>query len=52
MVVYRCMSVYICINDFLLQINSLSEVIMFPDDTSSVVFHSKYDDFMKVFNLL
>ena len=40
------------INDFPLLINSLVEVIMFSDDTSILVSHSNYDDFMEVFNLV
>jgi len=34
------------INDFPLQINSLLEVILFADDTSILVSHTNYDDFM------
>jgi len=36
---------------FPVQINSLVEVIMFVDDTSVLVSHTNYDDFMKVLTL-
>jgi hypothetical protein len=39
-------------NDFPLQMDSLAEVIMFADDTSILVSHTGYDDFMKLFNLV
>jgi len=39
-------------NDFPLQSNSLVEMILFADDTSILVSHTNYDDFMKVFNLV
>ena len=42
----------IYINDFLLQINSFAEVIIFADDTSNLVSHTNYSDFMTVFNLV
>jgi hypothetical protein len=35
-----------------LQINSLDEVKMFAADISILVSHTKYDDFIKVFNLV
>jgi hypothetical protein len=35
-----------------LQINSLAEVKMFADDTSILISHTKYDNFMKVFDLV
>jgi len=44
--------IYIYINNFPLQINALAEVKMFADDISILVFHTKYDDFIKVFNLV
>ena len=40
----------IYLNDFPLQIDSLAEVIMFAYDTSILVSHINYDDFMTVFN--
>jgi hypothetical protein len=40
------------INNLPLQINSLAEMKMFTDDTSILVSHTKYDDFIKVFNLV
>jgi hypothetical protein len=40
------------INNFPLQINSLAEVKMFTDDTSILVSHTKYENFIEVFNLV
>jgi hypothetical protein len=40
------------INDFPLQINSFAEVIMFADDSSNIVSHTNYSDFITVFNLV
>jgi len=42
----------IYLNDFPLQIDSLAKVIMFAYDTSILVSHTNYDDFMTVFNLV
>jgi hypothetical protein len=40
----------IYINDFHWQINTAAKVIMFADDTNTLVSHSNYDDFKNVFH--